>query len=157
MILTNSRGGTSLPIFCKTNVRRGPKGESRSFRTTMRRMRGMPSRNSPTRCANDLCGGSSNSSHCRICPTRTRRTKNPANGRPPGGESWLGLTKKLNFVSIVVVDRPHFGRGRQVPPHSLIHASVKLRENHTELSNCKRKRKYKPRASYEEDKVTYVT
>ena len=56
-----------------------------------------------------------------------------------------------NFVSIVVVDRPHLGRGRRVPPNSLFHESVKLRENNTKL-----KREYKPRARLE-GTINYVT
>jgi hypothetical protein len=49
----------------------------------------------------------------------------------------------------IIVDRPHLGWGRHVPPDALFHESVKLREQDPKL-------KYKPRAHYEKATVKYV-
>ena len=51
---------------------------------------------------------------------------------------------------IVVVDRPHRGRGREVLSGSLVHASVHHRWNNAKLG-------YEPMAHYDEDAITYVT
>ena len=48
-----------------------------------------------------------------------------------------------------IVDRPHLGWGRHVPPDALFHETVKLREQDAKL-------KYKPRAHYEKATVKYV-
>lgn len=50
---------------------------------------------------------------------------------------------------IIIVDSPHFGRGRRVAPEPTFHQSVKLRMHDSKL-------KYKPKARYEKGTETYV-
>jgi hypothetical protein len=53
-------------------------------------------------------------------------------------------------LSLTIDDRPHFGRGRWVPPDPLFHTSVKIRMSDARLG-------YKPRARYQKGSETYVS